>query len=315
MSGFGSQGEDELDRIFCTRIARSMTEPGRALRAEVVRITPTDVTRRLAGRRRAVEVHQCADGRLEIHCEGKSLPYSVVEERPDVAPGEVVERKRVAEIVSLIGEQQRRGWRQRPGQSWLRDKPALPTPKPQPRPVQQVVVKVVTRGEDVESATGKRFVVRWVRRKAFLYERAVKGEAVGTGRPILEDKLLGQVDATVAQEWQARGDASVPPQLQAEEPAPPEPADRLPSPAPAVDTSQRLSAALWFTDTFHAAETERLRAAVAAADEAFAAQFRDEPARATERTPKSSPRSGRTSHVRGGAAAAAIPRSATSARR
>jgi hypothetical protein len=169
----------------------------------------------------------------------------------------------------------------------------------------------VTRDEDVESATGKRFVVRWVRRKAFLYERAVKGEAVGTGRPILEDKLLGQVDATVAQEWQARGDSSVPPPLQAEEPAPPGSADRPPSPAPAVDTSQRLNAALWFTDTFHAAETERLRAAQAAADEAFAAQFRDEPARAAEGTPKSSPRSGRRSQARG-AAAAAISRSATS---
>jgi hypothetical protein len=114
---------------------------------------------------------------------------------------------------------------------------------------------------------------------------------VGTGRPIVEDKLVGQVDATVAQEWQARGDSSVPPPLQVEEPAPPSPADRPPSPAPAVDTSQRLSAALWFTDTFNAAETERLRVAQPAADEAFAAQFRDEPARTAKPTPTSPQRS------------------------
>ena len=158
--------------------------------------------------------------------------------------------------------------------------------------MQQVVVEVVTRDEDVASATGRRFVVRWVRRKAFLYQRAVKGEAVGTGRPIVEDKLLGQVDTMVAQEWQARGDWSVPPPLQTEEPAPPRPANRPPAPAPPVDSSKRLSAALWLSQTFHAAEMERLRLAQAAADEAFAAQFLDEQADAAKRTPKSSRRSG-----------------------
>jgi hypothetical protein len=136
---------------------------------------------------------------------------------------------------------------------------------------------VVTRDQDVESATAKRFVVRWVRRRALLYERSVKGEAVGTGRPIVEDKLLGQVDATVAQEWQARGDSTVPPPLHAEDPAGSSPVDRPLSPGRAVDTSQRLSAALWFTDTFRADQMQRVRVAEqAASDAAFMSQFRDE---------------------------------------
>ena len=226
-----------------------------------------------------MELHQWADGRLELKCEGKSLPYTIVDERPDIAPGEVVERKRVAEIVAEIGAQQRRGGRSRPGQSWLRDKPAVPPPKPPPRPAEEAVIEVVARDGDVQPEVAKRFVVRWVRRKAFLYERSVRGSSAA-GRPILEDKLLGPVDAEAAQQWQTRGDWSVPPPLQMEEP--PARTSRsgpllAPTPTPPVNAPSRLNAALWMADTFRAQQMEKYRAVDdALADEEFMAQFRHE---------------------------------------
>ena len=59
------QPTDQLDRIFCSRTARSMTANlvVHFERRSYV-ITPTKDTRPLSGRRRPVEVHQWADGRL-----------------------------------------------------------------------------------------------------------------------------------------------------------------------------------------------------------------------------------------------------------
>jgi hypothetical protein len=311
---------DDLDRIFCTRVARSMT-PNMVVHFErsSYLITPTKETRGLAGRRRAVEVHRWADGRLEIHCNGQSLPYTVSEEPPAVSPGEVVERKRVAEVVSLIEEQQRQGGLRRPGQLRLRDKPALPSPSPASRGPDETITEVIARAADVGTEAAKRFVLRWVRRRAYLYARSTDGSSRSTGRPILKDKLLGEVDAVVAEHWLERGDWSVPPPLTAHPSEPrrsrsEEPA-AAPAPAQPVDGLKRLNAALWFTDTFHAAEVERIRTAQRAADEAFAVQFSDEPPGAARRKPpKSSPRRVGRGHRRK-AAAAVASRPAASSRR
>jgi hypothetical protein len=146
-------------------------------------------------------------------------------------------------------------------------------------PCREAVIEVVARDGDVQPEVAKRFVIRWVRRKAFLYERSVWGSSAA-GRPILEDKLLGPVDAEAAQQWQTRGDWSVPPPRQTEEP----PARKsrsgalpAPTPTPPVDGSSRLNAALWMADTFRAQQMEKYRAVdEALADEEFMAQFLEE---------------------------------------
>ena len=69
-------------------------------------------------------------------------------------------------------------------------------------------MEVFDKRAEVEAEVAKRFVARWVRRKAYLYERSVRSETAGGDRPIVEDKLVGRVDAVVARQWQAQGDWS-----------------------------------------------------------------------------------------------------------
>jgi hypothetical protein len=220
-------------------------------------ITPMKDTRPLSGRRRPVEVHQWADGRIEILCEGKSLPYTVVDECPDiVVPGEVVEQKRMAEIMSEIEKLQHRGGRVRPGQSWLRDKPAVPPSKPPVSPAPETLTSVPMAQKDVEPEVAKQFVVHWQRRKAFLYRRTVPSQSAG-GRPVFEDKLVGPVDADVAQQWQARGDWSVPPPLHVEKEPPVEPLPHLPPPRQPFDEALREAAGNWMAAHAHARKREK----------------------------------------------------------
>jgi hypothetical protein len=273
------QPTEQLDRIFCTRTARSMTANlvVHFERRSYV-ITPTTDTRPLSGRRRPVEVHQWADGRLEIVCDGKSLPYTIVDECPDVVPGEVVEQKRMAEIMSEIETLQRRGGRVRPGQSWLRDKPAVPPPKPPSSPAPETFTSVPMAQKDVEAEIAKQFVVHWQRRKAFLYKRTIRGQSAG-GRPVFEDKLIGPVDAEVAQQWQARGDWSAPPSLHVEEKPPAEPRPPLPPPGQPFDEGLREAAGRWMAAKAHAREREKYQPVdEEAAWKEFMAQF---PAAAT----------------------------------
>lgn len=70
-------------------------------------IVPSPEALALAGRR--VLLHESADGRVEIHCQGTLLPYSVLDKQPLVSPGEVVENKRLGAVLTLIqtGQQER----------------------------------------------------------------------------------------------------------------------------------------------------------------------------------------------------------------
>jgi hypothetical protein len=135
----------------------------------------------------------------------------------------------------------------------------------------------------------------------------------------MKDRLLGEVDPVVAQQWQSRGDWALPPPLtahpsearrrRADEPA------AAPAPAPPVDGLKRLNAALWFTDSFHAAEVERIRMATDA-DEQFMAQFRAEnPGAAEGRKPPKWSASSVESRSTENAISADVQSSASSARR
>ena len=52
--------------------------------------------------RKDVRVHEWDDGRIEIHCQGRQLPYSIFDQNPCVNQGAVVENKRLGEVLSTI---------------------------------------------------------------------------------------------------------------------------------------------------------------------------------------------------------------------
>jgi hypothetical protein len=100
-------GED-LAQIFTWQEERTMT---RNLVVHFRRLTylivPSPEAFALAGRR--VLVLESADGQVEIRCAGQLLPYSVLEKQPLVAPGEIIENKRLGAVLSVIhaGQEER----------------------------------------------------------------------------------------------------------------------------------------------------------------------------------------------------------------
>src|SRR6266496_1215577 len=56
----------------------------------------------LALARKRVVVHEWEDGHVEIHCDGRQLPYSVFENNPVVSQGAIVENKRLGAVLSVI---------------------------------------------------------------------------------------------------------------------------------------------------------------------------------------------------------------------
>ena len=61
----------------------------------------------LAGRR--VRLHESADGQVEIRYAGNLLPYTLLDKQPLVAPGEIVENKRLGAVLLVIsaGQEER----------------------------------------------------------------------------------------------------------------------------------------------------------------------------------------------------------------
>ena len=70
-------------------------------------IVPSPETLALAGRR--VRLHESADGQVEIRYAGNLLPYTLLDKQPLVAPGEIVENKRLGAVLSVIsaGQEER----------------------------------------------------------------------------------------------------------------------------------------------------------------------------------------------------------------
>jgi len=97
------QPDEELARIFTWQEARTMSRNlvVHYRRATYV-ITPTAETRVLAGSKRRVDVHENADGSIDIRYEGRSLPYTVHEKRPLVAAGDIVENKRLGVVLAAV---------------------------------------------------------------------------------------------------------------------------------------------------------------------------------------------------------------------
>jgi transposase len=99
---------EDLAQIFTWQEERTVT---RNLVVHFRRLTflivPSPETLALAGRR--VHLHESADGKVEIHYAGQLLPYTVLDKQPLVAPGEVVENKRLGAVLSVIyaGQEER----------------------------------------------------------------------------------------------------------------------------------------------------------------------------------------------------------------
>jgi hypothetical protein len=95
------RAEDVLDQIFSWQEERQMT---RNLLVHFKRsaylITPGPETNALAGKR--VRVHEWADGRIEIHCNGRTLPFTAFDKNPVVTQAAVVENKRLDAVLAFI---------------------------------------------------------------------------------------------------------------------------------------------------------------------------------------------------------------------
>jgi len=65
-------------------------------------IRPTDETRAFTVAKRQVDSLENASGVVEIRHEGRSLPYSVYDQQPIIAPGEIVENKRLGAALAVI---------------------------------------------------------------------------------------------------------------------------------------------------------------------------------------------------------------------
>lgn len=97
------QPGQNLARIFTWQEHRTLT---RNLAVHFKRVTylvePNPVTLDLGRRGVRVNVHEAADGTVELLFDGASLPYSVLDQQPYVDSGQVVENKRLGAVLSLI---------------------------------------------------------------------------------------------------------------------------------------------------------------------------------------------------------------------
>jgi hypothetical protein len=63
-------------------------------------VTANPATLPLGGK--PVRVHEWEDGRIEIHCNGQALPFTVFDKNPQVTQGAIVENKRLDAVLALI---------------------------------------------------------------------------------------------------------------------------------------------------------------------------------------------------------------------
>jgi hypothetical protein len=95
------QDGEDLSRIFSWQEERTMS---RNLTVHFKRVTylvePGPETSPLGGKR--VRVYEWEDGRVEIHAEGRSLPYSIFDQNPNVTQGAIVENKRLGAALTII---------------------------------------------------------------------------------------------------------------------------------------------------------------------------------------------------------------------
>jgi hypothetical protein len=98
-------GHENLDGVMCRKEVRTLSQ-ALTLRYDKVLfiLDPTDVSRPLAGQK--VIVCDYPDGRLEIMHESFALPYRTFDKLRSVHRPEVVENKRLDDMLSIVAEMQ-----------------------------------------------------------------------------------------------------------------------------------------------------------------------------------------------------------------
>jgi hypothetical protein len=95
------QDGEDLCWIFSWQEERTLS---RNLTVHFKRVTylvePSPDILPLGGKR--VRVYEWEDGRVEIHAEGRSLPYSIFDQNPNVTQGAIVENKRLGAALAII---------------------------------------------------------------------------------------------------------------------------------------------------------------------------------------------------------------------
>jgi hypothetical protein len=270
---------DDLRRSLCIREARNMSA-GLVVnfQGDCYVITPSPQTVPLASRRREVMVCRWADGTVEIQHEGMSLPYTVRNDYPYVTPGDVVERKDVGALLGSIKAAQQDPQREasarakfavrkkptpatnaKPQGNWV---PPLPPDPPPPSAAEKKADQLLDR------AAKTRYVIKWIRNHAHLYERSFAGFLAHQGIGHFKEDYLGPVDDKIARLWEAGTGHNLPPPLKGTA-LPPyiaeilsakrQVARRRPARLPARRSDDRLAPALGFSDAAQAAERTRIK--------------------------------------------------------
>lgn len=95
------RGDEDLDHIFSWQEDRRMSGNLTVhYKRRAYLVTPGPQTLPFAGK--TVRVHEWADGRVELHCAGTVLPYSLFDKNPLVDQGAIVENKRLAAVLAVI---------------------------------------------------------------------------------------------------------------------------------------------------------------------------------------------------------------------
>jgi len=95
------QAGEDLAQTFAWQEERTMS---RNLTVHFKRVTyliePGPETLPLGGKR--VQVREWEDGRVEIQCAGRTLPFSIFDQNPHIAAGAIVENKRLGAVLAVI---------------------------------------------------------------------------------------------------------------------------------------------------------------------------------------------------------------------
>jgi len=95
------RGDEDLDHIFAWQEDRRMSGNLTVhYKRRAYLVTPTPETLPLAGK--TVRVHEWEDGRVELRCQGRLLPYSIFDKNPIVSQGAIVENKRLGAVLAVI---------------------------------------------------------------------------------------------------------------------------------------------------------------------------------------------------------------------
>ena len=95
------RGDEDLEHVFSWQEERTLSlslTVHYKRKTYLVERTKENV---LLARKRVV-VHEWEDGRVELHCEGRQLPYSLFDKNQVVSQGAIVENKRLGTVLAVI---------------------------------------------------------------------------------------------------------------------------------------------------------------------------------------------------------------------